>query len=141
MQALMRALAEVFVIGFPIALILDFIDRGQFPKDREKKGQSVVLTPGLDIFSQIYAIKAEGHYARIYGPEGERLLDQSFNEMLELVSDEDGAQVHRSWWVAKACVQDVRRKGSAMEFVLTNGIHAPIARRRLAELRGKGWQI
>jgi hypothetical protein len=137
----MRALAEVFIISFPITLILDLFIFGKFPKDRAIEGWSSAVIPGLDIFSQIHAVKAEGHYVRVYGPEGERLLDQSFNEMLELMGSEEGAQVHRSWWVAKACVHEVRRKGSAMEFVLAAGTRVPVARRRLAELRKKGWRI
>ena len=51
----------------------------------------------------------------------------------------DGAQVHRSWWVARDAVEGVEREGRSVRLVLPRGIAAPVARSRMAELTKAGW--
>ena len=50
-----------------------------------------------------------------------------------------GAQVHRSWWVAKAAVASVRRDGRTAVITLTSGHEAPVARDMMPQLRAAGW--
>ena len=51
----------------------------------------------------------------------------------------DGLQVHRSWWVARHAVDDVRRDGRNVRLVLPGGLEAPVARANLAVLKQQGW--
>jgi DNA-binding LytR/AlgR family response regulator len=51
----------------------------------------------------------------------------------------EGAQVHRSWWVARDAVESVERDGRSVRLVLPRGIAAPVARSRIAELTKAGW--
>ncbi|MEM6339654.1 MAG: LytTR family DNA-binding domain-containing protein [Pseudomonadota bacterium] len=44
----------------------------------------------------------------------------------------DGIQTHRSWWVARDQIIEVKRLGSAYEANLRCGITVPISRRRKA---------
>ena len=39
-----------------------------------------------------------------------------------------GLQVHRSWWVSKAAVRDVKREGGRVSLVLASGKLAPVSR-------------
>ena len=51
----------------------------------------------------------------------------------------DGAQVHRSWWVARDAVEDVKRDGRNLRLVLPDGLEAPVSRTRVTELKEAGW--
>jgi DNA-binding LytR/AlgR family response regulator len=51
----------------------------------------------------------------------------------------DGAQTHRSWWVAKSAVTDVKRGAGRAALTLANGIEAPVSRRFSGHLRSRGW--
>ena len=51
----------------------------------------------------------------------------------------EGQQVHRSWWVARLAVEDVRRDGRNVRLVLAGGLEAPVARAQVSELRDAGW--
>ena len=51
----------------------------------------------------------------------------------------DGAQVHRSWWVARDAVEDVKRDGRNLRLVLPGGLEAPVSRARVVELKEAGW--
>jgi DNA-binding LytR/AlgR family response regulator len=51
----------------------------------------------------------------------------------------EGAQVHRSWWVARDAVEDVKREERNVRLVLPGGLEAPVSRARVAELKDAGW--
>ncbi|MBU6269648.1 MAG: LytTR family transcriptional regulator DNA-binding domain-containing protein, partial [Sphingomonadales bacterium] len=51
----------------------------------------------------------------------------------------EGARVHRGWWVARAAVSGVERRGRAVWLRLANGLEAPVARNAVADLREQGW--
>ena len=51
----------------------------------------------------------------------------------------EGAQTHRSWWVAKAAVTDARRSDGRGALTLKNGVEAPVSRSYAAALREAGW--
>ncbi|MBL7599110.1 LytTR family transcriptional regulator, partial [Escherichia coli] len=45
----------------------------------------------------------------------------------------------RSWWVARAAVQGVRREGRNIRLQLIGGIEAPVARAQVPALEAQGW--
>jgi DNA-binding LytR/AlgR family response regulator len=51
----------------------------------------------------------------------------------------EGAQTHRSWWVAKAAVRAVERGDGRASLTLDGGITAPVSRRYARALREAGW--
>ena len=51
----------------------------------------------------------------------------------------EGAQTHRSWWVAKDAVTEVSRGDGRATFVLRNGARAPVSRTFARTLRAEGW--
>jgi DNA-binding LytR/AlgR family response regulator len=51
----------------------------------------------------------------------------------------EGAQTHRSWWVAKAAVADARRADGRGTLVLRNGVEAPVSRSYAGTPRDRGW--
>jgi hypothetical protein len=126
-----RALAEVFGTVFVITPLLNI----SFEKGAVSVSKPVALR------APFHALQAEGHYTRVHRSDGTLLLDMAFSDALRAVDDMNGAQVHRSWWVARDHTGIVRRKGSAKELQLSEDLKIPIARRRVTQLRRQGWNI
>jgi DNA-binding LytR/AlgR family response regulator len=51
----------------------------------------------------------------------------------------EGLQVHRSWWVARDAVDEVKRDGRNLRLRLSNGVEAPVSRNRANDLKSAGW--
>ena len=51
----------------------------------------------------------------------------------------DGAQTHRSWWVAKAALADAKRWDGRATLKLKDGTEAPVSRTHARALRQAGW--
>lgn len=51
----------------------------------------------------------------------------------------EGAQTHRSWWVAKDAVASVARGDGRAALTLDGGAIAPVSRRYAKALREAGW--
>ena len=51
----------------------------------------------------------------------------------------EGAQVHRSWWVAKDAVAEIKRADRRVTLVLKDGAEAPVSRPNISALRESGW--
>lgn len=51
----------------------------------------------------------------------------------------EGAQTHRSWWVAKAAVTEIRRGDGRARLTLKNGVTVPVSRTHARVLREAGW--
>ena len=81
-----------------------------------------------------YALSAEGHYVRVYTPVGEALITMRFEDALRALAGVDGIHTHRSWWVARNQIIDVKPLGSAYEATLRCGMKVPISRRRKASV-------
>jgi LytTr DNA-binding domain len=87
----------------------------------------------------LYAIKAEDHYLRLYTSKGEDLILMRLSDALLELEGLEGAQTHRSWWVAKEAVQSVQREDGKVALVLPGGISAPVSRANVKPLREAGW--
>jgi LytTr DNA-binding domain len=87
----------------------------------------------------VQALRMEDHYVRVYTPQGEALLLMRMSDAVRDVRCIDGAQVHRSWWIARAAIDRIEGGGRQLRLRLVNGLEVPVARRRLAELKAQRW--
>ncbi|HYE43080.1 MAG TPA: LytTR family DNA-binding domain-containing protein [Caulobacteraceae bacterium] len=87
----------------------------------------------------LYAVEAEDHYLRIHTDRGSDLILMRLSDAIGELEGIEGAQTHRSWWVAKEAVDDVARGDGRATFVLKNGIEAPVSRTYARTLREEGW--
>lgn len=92
-----------------------------------------------ELGSAIIALEMEDHYVRVHTALGSALVLMRLRDAMALVGDIEGMQVHRSWWVARAAVEDVRREGRNIRLQLARGIEAPVARAQVAALRDARW--
>lgn len=94
------------------------------------------LEPG---FPPILALAAEDHYVRVIAEGRSALVLMTLAEASALMPDEAGAQVHRSWWVAKSAVTGQQRSRRDVLLTLPGGVCAPVSRSRIADLKAQGW--
>ena len=87
----------------------------------------------------IRAVQAEDHYLRIHTDRGSDLILMRLSDALEELEGLEGAQTHRSWWVARDAVHDVARGDGRATLTLDGGLTAPVSRRYARALREAGW--
>lgn len=87
----------------------------------------------------LYALEAEDHYLRLHTSKGEDLILYRLADAIAELEGVDGAQTHRSWWVARAAVSEVRRTDGRVDLVLPSGAAAPVSRRNVRLLKELGW--
>jgi hypothetical protein len=87
----------------------------------------------------IWAVEAEDHYLRVRTSKGSDLILMRLADAMAELEGIEGAQVHRSWWVARAGVADVKRDGPRVTLVLKDGGEAPVSRPNVKPLREAGW--
>ena len=75
----------------------------------------------------------------VHTGEGSDLLLLRFRDALREVGELDGAQVHRSHWVARAAVAGVERRNGRIALRLVNGRLVPVSRSFAPALRDRGW--
>ena len=89
--------------------------------------------------SDLIALEMEDHYVRAHTALGSELILMRMRDAVGELAGLEGAQVHRSWWVARDAVEDVKRDGRNVRLVLPGGLEAPVSRTRLQELKDAGW--
>lgn len=88
---------------------------------------------------EIYAVEAEDHYLRLHTSRGQDLILLRLSDAVTELDGIEGAQTHRSWWVAKAAVRDAKRGDGRATLTLTSGVEAPVSRAYARALREAGW--
>ncbi|KEO86437.1 hypothetical protein EH30_11400 [Erythrobacter sp. JL475] len=147
----------VLVIGGGITLLFNMI---QIPGDQPqptavaqadtttKEAPSAAAQPAANLLldqlpaslgSDVIALEMEDHYVRVHTALGSELVLMRLRDAMAYLSDVEGRQVHRSWWVARLAVEDVKREGRNVRLVLSGGLEAPVARAQVSELKTAGW--
>lgn len=87
----------------------------------------------------LLALEMEDHYVRAHTPLGSALILLRLRDAVAELAAIDGAQVHRSWWVARGAVERTLRDGRNVRLALRGGLVAPVARNVVPELKAQGW--
>lgn len=87
----------------------------------------------------LYAISAEDHYLRLHTSKGADLILMRLSDAIAELEGIEGAQTHRSWWVARDAVEGARRDGVKLTLLLKGGVEAPVSRPNIRPLREAGW--
>lgn len=88
---------------------------------------------------ELYAVEAEDHYLRLHTSKGQDLILMRLSDAVIELEGLEGAQVHRSWWVARGAVASARRGDGKATLTLTDGSEAPVSRAYAKALRSAGW--
>ena len=87
----------------------------------------------------LYAVEAEDHYLRLHTDRGSDLILMRLSDAVAELEGLEGAQTHRSWWVAKDAVVAADRGDGRAVLKLKNGAEAPVSRTYAKALREAGW--
>jgi len=89
--------------------------------------------------AEILALSAEDHYLRVHSSAGETLILMRLYDAIRELDGIEGSQTHRSWWVAKDAITEVKRRDGRVTLELKNGVSAPVSRSFTKALKGDGW--
>lgn len=137
-------LAPVGIISLGMSVLNIFISRGQTVRTRAAAvGGGPVrfldrLPPRLK-GARLIAVQAEDHYLRLHTDAGSDLILMRLSDAVAELEGLEGAQVHRSWWVARDAVRDVSRGDGRARLTLEGGLTAPVSRVHARRLRTEGW--
>jgi DNA-binding LytR/AlgR family response regulator len=108
---------------------------------QEHRGQPAFLDrlPPRLRGAELYAVEAEDHFLRLHTALGSDLIAMRLTDAISELEGIEGAQIHRSWWVARDAVQQgVRRRGRAL-LTLKGGLQVPVSRTYAPALRRAHW--
>jgi hypothetical protein len=89
--------------------------------------------------AEIWAVEAEDHYLRLHTSKGQDLILLRLADAVAELEGIDGAQVHRSWWVAREAIVDAARGDGRAVLTLRDGSQVPVSRTYARILREKRW--
>ncbi len=89
--------------------------------------------------ARLIAVEAEDHYLRVHTDRGSDLILMRLSDALNELEGLEGAQTHRSWWVARDAVRGASRGDGRATLALDGGLTAPVSRRYARALREAGW--
>ena len=89
--------------------------------------------------AELWAVEAEDHYLRLHTSRGQDLILLRLADAVAELDGLEGAQVHRSWWVARAALTAVRRGDGRATLTLPDGAQVPVSRTYAKALREAGW--
>lgn len=89
--------------------------------------------------AEIYALSAEDHYVRVITSAGDDLVLMRLSDAVKEVAPLPGLAPHRSWWVAEAGVETVKRSDGKAVIRLKSSQGVPVSRNGAKALRDSGW--
>ncbi|THD77473.1 MAG: response regulator transcription factor [Phenylobacterium sp.] len=88
---------------------------------------------------ELWAVEAEDHYLRLHTSRGQDLILLRLADAIDELEGIEGAQVHRSWWVARDAIADARRGDGRATLTLKDGSEVPVSRTYARILRDRRW--
>jgi LytTr DNA-binding domain len=89
--------------------------------------------------AELYAVSAEDHYLRLHTSKGSDLILMRLSDAVAELEGLEGAQTHRSWWVARSAVRGARPGDGRAVLELEGGVSAPVSRGYARALKAEGW--
>ncbi|MEM1066653.1 MAG: LytTR family DNA-binding domain-containing protein [Pseudomonadota bacterium] len=109
------------------------------PSSAADAGQPAILrrVPGAKR-GRLLRLTAQDHYVEIVTDRGVTLAPMRLRDAIAEAAPVEGAQVHRSHWVAKAAVAGRRAVGGRMHLLLSDGAGVPVGRTFRAQAKKAG---
>ncbi len=89
--------------------------------------------------ARLLAVEAEDHYLRLHTDQGSDLVLMRLSDAIRALHGVDGAQTHRSWWVARDAIISVERDDGRATLTLISGLRVPVSRTHAKALRDRGF--
>lgn len=142
-QALHLYLAPVFIVTCVMTALNYFTQRAPAETHAAPAGSAPARfldrLPARLRGGELFAVEAEDHYLRLHTSKGQDLILMRLTDAVAELEGLEGAQVHRSWWVARGAVAGARRGDGKATLTLTDGAEVPVSRAYAKALRDAGW--
>ncbi len=120
-------------------------DLGDQPATEQNPEGSVL--PAIGMLSRrpdglngiIWYMQMEDHYLRVFTNEGNGLTLHRMSDASRELQPTDGLQVHKSWWVSRAAIAEIKKEARRRIIVTRDGTEIPIGRSFEPDLRDNGW--
>ncbi len=89
--------------------------------------------------AEVWAVEAEDHYLRLHTSKGQDLILMRLADAIAELEGIEGAQAHRSWWVARDAITGAERGDGRATLTLKDGSEVPVSRTYARVLRERGW--
>jgi hypothetical protein len=89
--------------------------------------------------ADLYAVEAQDHYLRLHTSKGSDLILMRLSDAIAELEGIEGAQVHRSWWVARESIAEAERGDGRATLTLKDGSQVPVSRTYARMLRERKW--
>jgi len=89
--------------------------------------------------AEVWAVEAEDHYLRLHTSKGQDLILMRLSDAIAELEGIEGAQVHRSWWIARDAITEAQRGDGRATLTLKDGAEVPVSRTYARVLRDKRW--
>jgi len=89
--------------------------------------------------AEVWAVEAEDHYLRLHTSKGQGLILMRLSDAIAELEGIEGAQTHRSWWVARDAITGAVRGDGRATLTLKDGAEAPVSRSYARLLRERNW--
>jgi len=138
-RALPEFVATLFAVCWIVTGLLHLLGLHFAPQE-----QAISLSPPIldrlpfNKRGALVALSVEDHYVRIQTVNGEEMVLMRLGDAIRETGDTDGAQVHRSHWVAWTQVVSAKRKGDRAILTMATGQEIPVSRANLAKIKEAG---
>ena len=113
-----------------------------FALDRRAPAPAIARTPPRfleklppHLAGDLIALEAQDHYLKVHTDRGSHMLLMRLSDAAAQLSEDQGLQVHRGWWVANHAVASAEKS----QLHLRNGLTVPVSRTYLQAVRSRGW--
>ncbi len=89
--------------------------------------------------ADLWALEAEDHYLRVHSSAGTTLILMRLSDAVAALTRLEGAQTHRSWWVARSAVRPIEAGQGRAVLSLPDGTRVPVSRSFYQSLKSRGW--
>ncbi len=83
----------------------------------------------------LVALEAQDHYLKVHTDRGSHMILMRLSDAAAQLSEDQGLQVHRGWWVANDAVASAGKS----QLRLRNGLTVPVSRTYFQAVRNRGW--
>lgn len=132
-------LAALFVAVLVVQLIFALV---AFALNSRDSAPAIARTPPkfLDkvpphLAGDLIALEAQDHYLKVHTDRGAHMMLMRLADAAAQLSEDQGLQVHRGWWVANDAVASAGKS----QLRLRNGLIVPVSRTYLQAVRNRGW--
>jgi len=100
----------------------------------------ILARGGIADPADLLSVRAEDHYCRLsLRNRGSVLTHYRFRDAVSDLAHLEGAQIHRSAWVADHAVAGAERDGRRWSLRLTDGTSVPVSETSVTLCRARGW--